>query len=87
MMATANKTTNESQGTPPVMVTVKIPLNRNGGDNSDVFVSVNGKNYLIKRGIDVQVPEYVAEVLRNSDAAQDAAYSYAKDIEFEMPQL
>ena len=44
-------------------------------DNSrykgDVFVSVNGRNYQIRRGMDVEVPDEVAEVLANS-AAQDA---------------
>lgn len=33
----------------------------------DVFVGVNGKTYQIKRGVDVEVPECVAEVLRNSE--------------------
>lgn len=32
----------------------------------DVFVSVNGENYQIQRGVPVAVPDYVAEVLRNS---------------------
>ena len=32
----------------------------------DVFVGVNGKGWLIKRGVPVEVPENVAEVLENS---------------------
>ena len=36
-------------------------------DNSrykgDLFVSVNGVNYKIRRGVEVEVPAYVAEVL------------------------
>ncbi len=68
------------------MVKVRIPMNRMGGDNSDVFVSVNGKNYLIQRGVDVEVPENVAEVLHNSEVAQDAAYIYAKGLEFQPPK-
>lgn len=36
----------------------------------DVFVGVNGRNYLIRRGEEVEVPAEVAEVLEHS-AAQD----------------
>ena len=36
----------------------------------DVFVSVNGRNYQIRRGEEVEVPAEVAEVLEHS-AAQD----------------
>ncbi|MCC8122766.1 MAG: hypothetical protein LIO58_04425 [Oscillospiraceae bacterium] len=32
----------------------------------DVFVAVNGKGWLIQRGVDVEVPDYVAEVLTQS---------------------
>ena len=39
-------------------------------DNSrykgDLFVSVNGVNYKIRRGVDVEVPPEVAEVLEHS---------------------
>ena len=34
---------------------------------ADVFVCVNGKAYTIKRGVDVEIPEEVAEVLDNAD--------------------
>ncbi len=49
----------------------KIKLFKDNKDyKDDVFVSVNGERFLIKRGIEVEVPDYVIEVLRNS-AAQD----------------
>lgn len=41
--------------------------------SAPVFVGVNGDNYLIQRGVDVDVPEAVAEVLRNSQAMESAA--------------
>ena len=69
------------------MVKVRVPLNRNGGDNSDIFVSVNGRNFLIKRGEDVLIPENVAKVLKESEAAQDAAFVFARENEFEPPVL
>lgn len=37
----------------------------------DVFVAVNGERYLIQRGVEVEVPDYIAEVLEHS-AQQDA---------------
>ena len=53
-MAT-NNTTNK-------MVKIRIPLTRNEKDA--VYVAVNGRSYLIKRGETVEVPEAVAEVLK-----------------------
>lgn len=47
------------------MVTIHL-FRDNRMYNDDVFVGVNGKTYLIKRGVDVEVPESVAEVIRNS---------------------
>lgn len=38
----------------------------------DVFVAVNGKSFQIQRGVPVEVPNYVAEVL-NSSMKQDMA--------------
>lgn len=48
--------------------TVKIMVHKTseqGGDR-DVFVGVNGKARLIKRGVEVEVPIEVAEVLKNA---------------------
>lgn len=51
---------------------VKVNLFKdNGAYKDDVFVSVNGNNYLIQRGVDVEVPQYIADVLNNS-LEQDA---------------
>ena len=47
---------------------VKIHLFKdNKNYNGDVFVGVNGRTFQIQRGVDVEVPECVAEVLRNSE--------------------
>ena len=50
---------------PKKMVTIRIP--RTKTDEEDVFVSVNMETYLIKRGVEVEVPDYVAEVLRHKE--------------------
>ena len=46
-------------------VKVKIPLTRTEKD--DVWVAINGQSWLIKRGVEVEVPACVAELLENSD--------------------
>ena len=38
-----------------------------------VFVGVNGVTYLVQRGVDVEVPKAVAEVLRHSEEMDNAA--------------
>lgn len=47
------------------MVTIRLPKTR--ADQEDVFVSVNDASYLIQRGVEVQVPASVAEVLRHRE--------------------
>ena len=43
----------------------------NGRYKSDLFVSVNGVNYMIRRGVEVEVPWAVAEVLEHSQHQDD----------------
>jgi hypothetical protein len=47
------------------MVKVRIP--RTKADQEDVFVSVNNYTCVIKRGVEVEVPAYVAEVLQHQE--------------------
>ena len=46
-------------------VTIRLPLTRE--QREDVFVGINGKTYLIKRGEEVRVPENVAKVLARKE--------------------
>ena len=46
---------------------VKIKSPRTKADQEDVFVSVNMETYIIKRGVEVEVPDYVAEVLQHQE--------------------
>jgi hypothetical protein len=57
-MATTNPNTKK-------MVKIRIP--RTKADEEDVFVSVNMETFLIKRGVEVEVPDYVAEVLQHQE--------------------
>ena len=47
------------------MVKIKIP--RTKVDQEDVFVSVNMETFIVKRGVEVEVPDYVAEVLQHQE--------------------
>ena len=46
---------------------VKIRIPRTKKDEEDVFVSVNNYTCIIKRGVEVEVPDFVAEVLRHQE--------------------
>ena len=59
-------------------VKIKIPLTRTEKD--DVYVAVNGKSFLIKRGEEVEVPDYVASVLRNKDKALAEAFEFEAQV-------
>lgn len=62
-------------------VTVRLP--RLPGQNAiqEEFFSVNGKNYLIKRGATVEIPEEVAEVIRNAEKAEEYAMKYVDGLD------
>ena len=47
--------------------TVKIRLPKMKADQEDVFVSVNDYTCIVKRGVEVEVPVFVAEVLRHRE--------------------
>lgn len=51
---------------------VKIRLFKdNGNYKDDVYVGYNGRGYMVKRGVEVEVPEAVANILAYSQE-QDA---------------
>jgi hypothetical protein len=59
----------------PGMTTVVIPRGRKNQENF-VIVSVNGNSWKIMRGVEVQVPRYVAEVLENAAMMAEDARRY-----------
>ena len=46
------------------------------GENNFITASLNGKVYQIKRGIPVTVPVALAEIIKHSEEAKDAAIDY-----------
>ena len=73
-MATAKKE-NEgmttAEGTAEKKVKLRIP--RTKSENDDVYVSVNDRSWLIRRGEEVEVPECVAEVLLHQEQMLEEA--------------
>ena len=51
------------------LVKVKIPKVK--ANQEDVFVSVNERTWIVKRGVEVEVPECVAEVLQHQEEMLD----------------
>ena len=60
--------------------TVKIKLPRGRKEDGDVFVSVNERTWLIKRGVEVEVPVCVAEVLEHQEQMQEEAYNFDAEV-------
>lgn len=58
-------------------VRIKIPRTRK--DEGDVFVGVNERTWVIKRGVEVDVPACVAEVLENRDIMLEKMYQFDVD--------
>lgn len=61
-------------------VQVRLPRLPGQHAKQQEFFSVNGKNYLIKRGETVEVPECVAEVIRNAERAEECAMQYVEKL-------
>ena len=61
-------------------VTVKLPKLPGQNANQEEFFSVNGKNYILKRGVELEIPEEVAEVIRNGEKAEEYAMNYAENL-------
>lgn len=55
-------------------VKIRLPLTRTEKD--DAYVAVNGTAYLIKRGVDVEVPASVAEVLQHKEEMLTVSMAY-----------
>ena len=76
MAETTKKTTDNAKR----KVTVRLPRNPGQNARQEEYFSVNGRNYLIKRGETVEISEEVAEVIRNSEQAEEYAMQYVEGL-------
>lgn len=67
------------ENTAEEMVTIRLPRSRR--DEGDVFVSVNERTFLIKRGVAVEVPKCVAEVLEHQEQMLEEAYEFESAVQ------
>ncbi len=70
-MATAETETKAKTTKSVKMVDLHVP--REHAKQKDLYIAVNGEDYLIKRGSTVKVPWYIKEVYENSVAMKNAA--------------
>ena len=71
-MATKAKKKSLFEGMPTT--TIKLPVTRT--DKEDKWVAVNGKSMQIKRGVPVEVPVCIAEVLQRQEEQLMQAMEY-----------
>ena len=57
-------------------VVVRLPRNKGKNAVQEEFFSVNGVNYIIKRGENVEIPIEVAEVIKNAEKDEEYAMQY-----------
>lgn len=76
----STETKNEPAMNSAETVTVRLFKGTTGKYTSDVFVGLNGKGYQIQRGVDVQVPAGVAEILRHSEEQDALAASHMEQM-------
>lgn len=60
---------------------VKVFIPKTRKDEPDAYVCINGKGTLIKRGIEVEVSQEVAEVLKHSQRSDAIAMEYIEKME------
>lgn len=77
----ADTTKKADNATKSKKVMVRLPRLQGQNAIQEEFFSVNGKNYRIKRGIEVEIPEEVAEVIRNAELAEEYAMKYVEKLD------
>ena len=75
-MATEKKETATNE-TKEKMVKIRLPKTR--ADEPDERVWVNHRSWQIQRGVEVEVPECVAEVLRNKELALEHIMQFKEE--------
>lgn len=81
-MAEAKKTAD----TAPKMVTIKLPRDPDPRHPQQEFYSINFKNYIIKRGEYVEVPEELAKMIEEQDEALEYANKYSDSVKNKEPK-
>lgn len=70
----------ETQSQTSEVKKVKIKLPKLRGQNDDVFVSVNNYSCVIRRGVEVEVPEFVKEVLDHQEEMLETIAAFEEKV-------
>ena len=81
MAEVKKNTANNAEVKEAKKVTVRLPRLPGQNANQDEFFSVNGRNYIIKRGETVEVPLEVAELIENNEQAEEYALNYVSELD------
>ena len=63
------------------IVRIRLPIERD--NKEDKVVWVNDRRFLIKRGVPVDVPESVAEILENEEKMLSVRYEYERKMQID----
>ena len=75
----ANEKKTDSVEKTEKLVKIKIPRVRGEGDS--VYYAYNDRDWLIQRGVEVEVPDYLADYIARQDEAKEAAYRRRMEIQ------
>lgn len=68
---------------PRTMVKIKIHKSEGSTGSDDVPVSVNGRVFIVKRGVEVDVPDFVVEALSNAVRTDYESVIVGEDVTLE----
>ena len=70
-----------TENTKPKLKMVALYVPREHAKQPDLYIAVNGEDYLIKRGSTVKVPSYIKDVYDNSIAMKNQAMEFEAELE------
>lgn len=53
---------------------------RAGKDADDIYVCINGKGYLVQRGVEVEIPYFVAQAIENAEKMTAKADEFVQEL-------
>ena len=71
----ASKTTTSGKAT------IHLPAPRDKNETNYEIVILNGKSYKIQKGVDVEVPTGVADILKMREEFRDVLYQRSMDLQ------
>lgn len=74
------KTNTTNNATKGKRVSVRLPRLKGQNAVQEEFFSHNFKNYIIKRGETVEIPEEVAGIIRDAEKAEEYAMHYVDEL-------